>query len=97
MVKKEVFEWIRTGQKTIELRKGKAKSGDQAVFQCGRNILRGKIVKKDEGSLATLLQSLNFKQIIPTANSVEEATAYINKLYGSTEGMFTAYRFALSR
>lgn len=97
MVKKEVFEWIKTGQKTVELRKGKAKSGDQAVFQCGRNILRGKIVKKDEGSLATLLQSLNFKQIIPTANSVEEATAYINKLYGSTEGMFTAYRFALSR
>ena len=25
MVKKEVFEWIRTGQKTIELRRGKAK------------------------------------------------------------------------
>jgi len=97
MVKKEAFEWIKTGQKTIELRKGKAKSGDQAVFQCGRNILRGKIVRKDEGSLATLLQSLNFKQIIPIANSVEEATAYINKLYGSTDGMFTAYRFALSR
>jgi ASC-1-like (ASCH) protein len=92
MVKKEVFEWIKTGQKKIELRKGKAKSGDQAVFQCGRNILRGMIVKKDEGSLATLLQSLNFKQIIPTANSVEEATAYINKLYGSIDGMFTAYR-----
>jgi len=25
MVKKEVFEWIRNGQKTIELRRGKAK------------------------------------------------------------------------
>jgi ASC-1-like (ASCH) protein len=35
---KEVFEWIRTGQKNIELRKGKAKKGDDAVFQCGRNI-----------------------------------------------------------
>jgi ASC-1-like (ASCH) protein len=97
MVKKEVFEWIKTGQKKIELRKGKAKSGEQAVFQCGKRILRGRIVKKDEGSLATLLQSLNFKQIIPTANSIEEATAYINRLHGSTEGMFTAYRFALSR
>jgi len=40
MVKKEVFEWIRTGQKTIELRRGKAKKGDVAVFQSGRNILR---------------------------------------------------------
>jgi len=35
MVKKEVFEWIRIRQKNIELRKGKAKKGDVAVFQCG--------------------------------------------------------------
>jgi len=97
MVKKEVFEWVQTGKKTIELRKGKAKSGDQAVFQCGRNILRGKIVRRDEGNLHTLLRSLNFKQIIPTANSIKEATAYIRKLYGTTDGPFTVYRFALSR
>lgn len=97
MVKKEVFEWIKTGQKTIELRKGKAKVGDHAVFQCGRNILRGKIVRRDEGKLQVLLQSLNFKQIIPTANSAEEAKAYIKKLYGTTDGTFTAYQFALSR
>jgi len=97
MVKKEVFEWVKTGQKTIELRKGKAKAGDQAVFQCGRNIIRGKIISKDEGNLSTLLHNLNFKQIIPTANSAEEATAYIKKLYGTTDGTFTAYRFALSR
>jgi ASC-1-like (ASCH) protein len=97
MVKKEVFEWIKTGQKTIELRKGKAKSGDQAVFQCGRKILRGEIVRKDEGNLQTLLQSLNFKQIIPTANSIEEAEVYIKKLYGTTDGTFTAYQLALSR
>ena len=51
MVKKEVFEWIRSGQKNIELRRGKAKKGDVAVFQCGRNILRRKIVKKEEGLL----------------------------------------------
>ncbi|MEM3618140.1 MAG: hypothetical protein QXK47_03590 [Candidatus Bathyarchaeia archaeon] len=95
MVKKEVFEWIKTGQKTIELRKGKAKAGDHAVFQCGRNILIGKIIGKDEGNLATLLHNLNFKEIIPTANTVEEATAYIESLYGTTEVTFTAYRFAL--
>ncbi|MEM3697863.1 MAG: ASCH domain-containing protein [Candidatus Bathyarchaeia archaeon] len=97
MVKKEVFEWIKTGQKTIELRKGKAKIGDQAVFQCGRNIHRGKIISKDEGDLAALLLNLNFKEIIPTANNVEEAAAYIKKPYGATDGPFTAYRFALSR
>jgi len=97
MVKKEVFEWIKAGKKTIELRKGKAKSGDQAVFQCGGNILRGKIVRKDEGNLRTLLQSLDFKQIISTANSIEEAEAYIERLYETTDGIFTAYQFALSR
>ncbi len=83
--------------KTIELKKGKAKSGDQAVFQCGRNILRGKIISKDEGNLSTLLHNLNFKEIIPTAKSVEEATAYIKKLYGTTEGTFTAYQFTFLR
>jgi hypothetical protein len=31
MVKKEVFEWIRTGQKTIELRRGRDREGDKAV------------------------------------------------------------------
>jgi ASC-1-like (ASCH) protein len=97
MVKKEVFQWIKTGKKAIELRKGKAKAGEQAVFQCGRNILRGKIVRRDEGKLQVLLQSLSFKQIIPTANSIEEAEVYIKKLYGTTDGTFTAYQFALSR
>ena len=51
MVKKEVFEWISTGQKTIELRGGKAKHDDNAVFQCGRNILRGNVFERGEGSL----------------------------------------------
>jgi ASC-1-like (ASCH) protein len=97
MVKKEAFEWIKTGQKTIELRRGKAKAGDRAIFQCGRNILKGIIISKDEGNLLALLHNFNFKEIIPAANSIEEATAYIKKLYGTIDGIFTAYRFALSR
>jgi hypothetical protein len=47
--------------------------------------------------LQKLLQSLDFKQIIPTAHSIEEAEAYIKGLYGTTDGIFTAYQFALSR
>jgi len=97
MVKKEVFEWIKTGEKTIELRKGKARTGDQAVFQCGRSILRGKITRKEEGSLSTLLQKFDFKKIIPSAKSSEEIKAYVERLYGTTNGIFTAYQFALSR
>jgi len=34
MVEKEVFEWTRTEQKNVELRRGKAKKGVVAVFQC---------------------------------------------------------------
>jgi len=64
MVKKEVFEWIRTGQKNIELRRGKAKKGDVAVFQCGKNILRRKIVKREEGKLTDVLRRDNYKNII---------------------------------
>jgi len=56
LVKKEVFEWIKSGNKTIELRKGKAKKGDVAVFQCGRNIIRRKIIRKEEGILKDVLR-----------------------------------------
>ena len=93
MVKKEVFEWIRTGQKNIELRIGKAKKGDVAVFQCGRNILRRKIIKREEGNLTGVLRKDNYKKIIPSAHSLEEAVNYIKKLYETTEGVFTAYYF----
>jgi ASC-1-like (ASCH) protein len=97
LVKKEVFEWIKAGLKTIEIRKGKAKSGDQAVFQCGRNIIRGKIIRKDEDTLQALMQTFDFKQIIPTANDVVEAEVYIKKLYEATDGKFTAYQFTVFR
>jgi len=93
MVKKEIFEWIRTGKKNIELRRGKAKKGDNAVFQCGRNILRRKIVKIEEGNLIDVLREDNYKNIIPSANTLEEAINYIKKLYRTTKGVFTAYYF----
>lgn len=60
-VKKEVFEWISTGQKAVELRGEKARH-DDAVFQCGRNILRGNIFKRGEGSLTDVLKLGNHKK-----------------------------------
>jgi len=82
MVKKEVFKWIRTGQKNIELRRGRAKKGDTAVFQYGRIFLRRKIIKREEGKLTDVLREDNYKNIIPSANTLEEAINYIKKLYG---------------
>lgn len=49
MLKKEVFEWVKNGNKAIEVRKGKAKRGSMAVFQCGRRIIRREIVKNEDG------------------------------------------------
>ena len=66
MVKKGVFEWIETGRKNIELRRGKAKQGNNAVFQCEKNIIRGVIVRKDEGSLRDVLREDNYKNMIPS-------------------------------
>jgi cobalamin biosynthesis protein CbiG len=57
MVKKEVFEWIINKQNSIELKEGKVKKGNVLVFQCGRNILRRKIIKREEGSLTDVLRS----------------------------------------
>jgi len=86
-----VSEWIRNGQKSIELRKGKCKNGDDAVFQCGSKILRGKIIIKEEGTLKDLLRPGNYKKIIPIANNFEEAVTYLKKIYGNVDGIFTAY------
>jgi len=74
--------------------RGKVEQADNTVFQCGRNILKAKIIKKEEGNLADVLRQDNYKHIIPTAKSLEEAIKYIEKLYKSTEGTFTTYYFA---
>jgi len=73
----------------------KAKKGDVTVFQCGRNILRRKIVKREEGNLTDVLRKDTYKNIIPSANTQEEAINYIKKLYGTTEGIFSVYFFDL--
>lgn len=69
LVKREVFEWIRAGRKNVELRKGRAKKGDEAVFQCGRKLLKRKIIKREEGNLTCILRRDNYKNIIPQANT----------------------------
>jgi len=89
MVKKEVFGWILTEQKNIELRRGGTGQGDKAVFQCGRNILRGIIVKKEECSKTDVLRQNNYKNIIPSANNLEDAITHLKGLCGTVEGRFT--------
>ena len=61
--------------------------GDVAVFQCGRNISRRKIIKREEGNLTDVLRKDNYKNIIPSANTLEKATNYVRKLYETSEGV----------
>lgn len=89
--KKEVFEWVRSGKKTIDIRKGKAFRGDIAVFQFGNQYVRLRISQKITGKLSEVISSENYTQVVPSARSVNEAFDYLHKIYGDYEGNFTAY------
>jgi len=79
------------GQKTIDIRKGKPKSGNIAVFQSGLNVWRLKIVKTEVGLLSEILHLDNFKSVIPSALELEEVVSYLRRIYGACDGVFTAY------
>jgi ASC-1-like (ASCH) protein len=93
--RKEVFEWLKTGKKTIDIRKGKPHKGQIAVFQVGPKILRMKITKKETGSLTQVMQSDNFRLVVPSATVIGDAVAYLHVLYGTYDGVFTAYYLEL--
>jgi ASC-1-like (ASCH) protein len=89
--KKEIYAWLKDGKKNIEVRKGQAKSGDTAVFQCGASYLRFPIVKRETGKLAEVIRKENYKQVIPTAECLEEALNFFQTLYCVEDCEFTAY------
>ena len=91
LAKKEVFQWLLSGQKTIDVRKGIPKPGEIAVFQSGPSTLRLKIVKTECGSLSEILRSDNFKGVIPSAGGLGDAVDYLRRIYGVYNGVFTAY------
>jgi hypothetical protein len=91
LAKKQVFQWLLSGQKTIDLRKGNPKPGDIAVFQSGPCVLRLKIVKTQSGLLSEVLRVDNFKAVIPCALVLEDAVGYLRGIYGDVGGVFTAY------
>jgi ASC-1-like (ASCH) protein len=90
--KKEAFDWLSSGEKTIDVRKGKPFRGEVAVYLSGQRVLRLKIAKTETGILRSIIRADNFKLIIPSALNSEEAIAYFHKLYGQcNDGFFTAY------
>jgi hypothetical protein len=94
LAKKEVFEWLSQGQKTIDVRKGTLKPGEIAFFQSGSHALRLKIVKTESGRLTEILRLDNYKAVIPPAVQLGDAFDYLRGIYGDCDGVFTAYYVA---
>jgi len=91
--KKEPFEWLSSGKKMIDVRKGNPRRGVTAVYLSGRNVLKKQICRTETGRLGEVVRLDNFRQVIPSAETVEDAITYFCGLYGSCEGVFTAYYF----
>ena len=95
--KKEPFEWISLGKKTIDVRKGIPRRGEIAVYLSGRNVIKKRILKTETGKLSEVVQLNNFRQIIPSAETIEDAIIYLRRLYDSYENIFTAYYIEVSK
>ena len=91
LAKKEVLEWLKSGQKTIDVRKGKPREGDRVQFISGPYRLEMRVVGRESGRLSELIRADNFRLVVPSAGSVEEAWAYLGRFYGVYDGVFTAY------
>jgi ASC-1-like (ASCH) protein len=91
LAKKEVFQWLKAGEKTIDVRKGNLRKGQSATFICGRYRLMFQIEKTETGSLEEVIRQDNFKEVIPTARVLQDALDYLMGIYGSCDGTFTAY------
>ncbi|MFH0829877.1 MAG: hypothetical protein V1887_01805 [Candidatus Aenigmatarchaeota archaeon] len=79
-VYKPVFETLEAGSKTIEVRT-RLLHGENAVFQCGRRILRksiGSVVPFDLGD--EFFQN-NWRKISPQSKDVAEAEKFILSIF----------------
>lgn len=86
MVKKKNFNLYRYGKKDVELRDVKpqwknTKAGDVATIQCGRDLLRKRIIKVHRGSLARIFKDINYKRMFLEASTIFEAVKATRELY----------------
>ncbi len=80
----------------MELRRGRPRGGVEITFLSGRGgRLKGCILRKKEGRLDDVLNSVTYSKIVPTAKSLDEALVFIKTIYPFTEGIFTTYEFQL--
>jgi ASC-1-like (ASCH) protein len=97
-VRTQVYEWIKAGEKTIEIRKGKQRKGEIITFLSGRNqSMKGTILQKCEGKLEDVLNVDTYKKIVPRASNVDDALTFVKDIYPITDGPFTTYEFRLNK
>ena len=89
--KKEAFQWLISGKKTVDVRKGNSFRGEFAVYLSGRNVLKMKITKRETGRLEEVVRSDNYRLVIPSALILTDALAYLRGLYLGYDGVFSAY------
>ncbi|MCW4000501.1 MAG: hypothetical protein NWE93_09695 [Candidatus Bathyarchaeota archaeon] len=94
LAKKEVYLWLKEGKKTVDVRRGNPQRGDVAVFLCGRFRLELRVVATQSGRLGDVIREDNFRSVVPSAVSLEDALGYLRRIYGCYDGVFTAYSVA---
>jgi len=78
----------------VEKRKS-SKRRENCLLERSKQVAKGRILCFRGGKLEEVLNAGNYKKIIPTAENLGEALAFVKKIYPSTEGTFTAYEFEL--
>ena len=79
-VYKDIFECIVDGSKTIEVRT-RLLQGDTAVFLCGRNVFRKRIIKRQEFDLNDGFFEKNWSMITPKADSFQAAKKRLLEIF----------------
>ena len=94
----QVYEWIRAGEKTIEIRKGKQRKGEIITFLSGRKqSMKGAVIRICEGKLEDVLNVDTYRKIVPTASNVDDALTFVKDIYPIADGPFTTYEFRLTK
>ncbi|HLC59318.1 MAG TPA: hypothetical protein VJH34_02235 [archaeon] len=88
-VYKDIFECVKDGSKKIEVR-NRLIRGSEAVFMCGREVIRKKITDVKEFSLNDGFLSQKWKMIVPKAGNENEAKERLLNIFPDGE-KFYAY------
>ena len=90
--KKRSFRMDQNGKENYRHTQRLRREGDTAYIQSGKDHLKLRIVRKEYGKLEEVITQQNYKLVIPTAKTVQDAIDYLQDIYGKQYGgTYTAY------